>query len=88
MTAAQTPAQRRPLQVNDLRACQLCDHSRALDDGLHCACQHVAGALRLVSCETARYSTGGGCGRDALHLRWARLDAPVRRIPLTPWVSA
>lgn len=88
MTAGQTPAQRRHLQVNDLRACQLCEHSRVTDTGLHCACQQVAGALRLVACETARYAQGGGCGRDALHLKWARLEAPTRRIAPTLWAAA
>ncbi len=88
MTAVQTPARRALPQVHGLRACQLCDHSRPLDDGLHCACQQVAGALRLVPCETARYAQGGGCGRDALHMQWARLEAPARRITPTIWAAA
>ena len=89
MRAVQTPVLSSINQVNSLRACQLCTHHTVDADELRCLNQRVTGFRHIVTCETARYTAGGGCGPNALHLDLQPpVKAQVQRIPLTPWMAA
>ena len=74
------------MNVDPLQGCRLCSDHQVVRGELLCASPIVAGALGTVTCERARYSEGGGCGRDATHMQWAPLLVAARPGPIA-WAA-